>query len=226
MARSWTLAQLRDRAKSESDMINSTFVSDGEWQNWINSNLCEVYDLLVQAGPPDYYSVSTIITTAPQQESYALPSDFRSLAVVYSIDTASQRKRPVETINDWAVAQYQPPQGIYNIQLRYIPVPPILTSDLDTFDGVSGWEELIVAMSARDALLKEESDVSGMVDKIERLKGRIRTASSQRDGNPQYITNVNNARSWDWQFTDSRVGGYILRADNIELYEPAFWGWY
>ena len=226
MARSWTLLQMRNRARSESDMVNSTFVSDAEVNTWINSNLCEVFDMLVQAGPPDYYSVTVQFNTSPQQEAYPLPGDFRSLAVVYSVDPNSHRKRPVEVINDWAVAQYQPPQGTYTIQMRYIPVPPILNVDSDTFDGVSGWEELICSMTARDMLMKEESDVSAMLDKIERLKGRIRTASSQRDGGPQYITNVNNARSWDWQFTDSRIGGYIVRGDNIELYEPAFWGWY
>lgn len=226
MARAFTLLEMRNRARSEADMINSQFVSDAEANAWINSNLCEVYDTLVQAGPPDYYSAAVTINTISGISSYALPADFRSAAVLYAVDSLSQRKRPVIGINDYEVANFQAPQGVYQLQLRYIPSPPELVSDSDTFDGVSGWEELIVAMTARDMLMKEESDVSAMVDRIERLKMRIRTASSQRDAGPQYITNVNNARRWNCDLPNARITGYIIRGDFIELFEPTFWSWY
>ncbi len=226
MARSWTLAQLRDRAKSESDMINNIFVTDAEWQDWINSNLCEVYDLLVQAGPPDYYSTSVQFNTSAGVLSYALPNDFRSATCLYGVIEADRRV-PVREINDYERARFIPPQAVYTMELEYVPVPPLLTSDVDTFDGVSGWEELIVSMSARDALLKEESDVSAMMDRIERLKGRIRTASSQRGAGPRYITDVSMTNAYGFSAGNAmQIRGCRIRADNIELYQPQTMYWW
>lgn len=225
MARSWTLAQLRDRAKSESDMINSTFVSNQEWQNWINSNLCEVYDLLVQAGPPDYYSVTQPFTTVPGQLAYPLPADFRSMTCAYGVIQTDMR-RPIRELNDYELVNFRPPQVAADLFIEYVPVPPILQNDLDTFDGVSGWEELIVAMSARDALMKEESDISGMEAKIANLKSRIRKASSQRGAGPRYINDVNNANSRLYPNT-VQVSGCRIRGDNIEFFQPnvLLWWW-
>lgn len=208
-------------------MVNSTFVSDDEWKDWINSNLCEVYDLLVQAGPPSYYSSTYTFTTTPQVLSYALPADFRSMTCLFSV-YASDRRTPIPEINDWDRARCRPPQGAYTVEMEYVPVPPLLENDADTFDGVSGWEELIVAMSARDALMKEESDVSAMMDRIERLKIRIRTASSQRGRGPNYITDVTNASlNWFGSGSQVRLNGCRIRGDNLELFEPNnYYGFY
>lgn len=219
MARSWTLAQIRLRAKRAADMENSTFVSDPEWQDIINAELCEVYDMLVQAGPPDYYSVTQGYTTVAGTLAYALPADFRSATVCYAKENVDQR-RPLLEINDYRRAWYRPPQAAYNLELEYVPAPPTLVSDSDTFDGVSGWEELIVAMSARDALMKEESDLTQIEGKIANLKGRIKTASSQRGAGPQYITDVDSANVWLYPSV-VKVRAMRIRGDNIEFYEPS-----
>lgn len=223
MARLWTLQEMTARARSEADMINSTFVTDQEIQNWINSNLCEVYDLLVQAGPPDYYSITFPFSTTAGVTSYALPANFRSMTCLYAVENVDYR-RPVREISDYERAKFRPPQNIYNVEMEYVPAPPILENPADTFDGVSGWEELIVAMTARDMLMKEESDVSMMQARIDRLHGRIRTASSQRGAGPRYITDVTLSDIWLYPFT-TLIRGCRIRGDNIELYEPVipFW---
>jgi len=205
-------------------MINSTFVSDTEWKNWINSNLCEVYDLLVQAGPPDYYSTTYAFSTVAGTLAYALPNDFRSATCMYAVENVEMR-RPIREINDYERAKFRPPQAAYAVELEYVPAPPVLASDSDTFDGVSGWEELIVAMSARDALMKEESDVQMMQARIDRLTARIRTASSQRGAGPRYMTDVTNGNAYLYPNT-VQLRACRFRADNVELYEPSIIYWF
>lgn len=73
MATTLTLAQLRTLAKQESDMVNSTFVSDAEWNSYINQSYFELYDLLVQKYGDDYYSNSVEFDTNGTDYMFELP---------------------------------------------------------------------------------------------------------------------------------------------------------
>lgn len=55
------------------------------------------------------------------------------------------------------------PSGGQSLRLWYAPVFTPLVNDADTFDGVNGWEEWVVNDVAMKALVKEESDVSGVM---------------------------------------------------------------
>lgn len=205
-------------------MVNSTFVSDSELMAFLNSAMTEVYDLLVQAGPPDYYASTQSYTLTTGIIPYSLPSDFRSATCVYAVEP-QDRRRPIRAINDYERSKFYAPQASYTMELQYVPIPPVFTSDNDTFDGVSGWEELCVAIAARDMLLKEESDISGMEAKIANLKTRIRTASSQRDAGPRYITDVTQSDTWLYPNT-VQIRGYRIRGNVIEFYEPSVNYWF
>ena len=56
-----------------------------------------------------------------------------------------------------------------------------MAADGDSLDGVNGWEELVVLDAARKALLKEESDTSGVEREIAMLVGRIEVEAQNRD---------------------------------------------
>lgn len=209
MARSYTLAQLRTAAKRRADMENSTFVSDVEWNTYISASYGELYALLVNSGF-DFFESTQTITTDGTNASYALPADFGwCKGVDYVLD--SQRKI------DLALLQYhernlfpvsagkaiayrvagsnvtlypRPPSGQSYI-LNYIPVPADLTTDGQTVDGVSGWEELIVLDAAIKALSKEESDTTHLERERERIRKRIQDESSMREiNNPKRVVDV------------------------------------
>lgn len=66
-------------------------------------------------------------------------------------------------------------------------------------DGVSGWEEYIVADVCIKIMAKEESDASVFIQQKERLLKRITAAAANRDvGSPQTVSNS----------TDNYGGGY------------------
>ena len=69
-----TLAELITQVRQRSDMEGSTFVSDTEIRNWINTGLAELHDIMVQSFE-DYYVESqqfTIVAETP----HTLPDDF------------------------------------------------------------------------------------------------------------------------------------------------------
>lgn len=87
MATTLTLAQARLLCQQESDMVNSTFVSDAEWTSYINQSYFELYDLLVQKYGDDYYANSVTFTTDGTNELYALPNgtNYSAAAAFYKL---------------------------------------------------------------------------------------------------------------------------------------------
>lgn len=226
MARTVTLANLRTWARQLANVEGDPNITDAELTSLANRHITEVYDLLVSAGPADYYAASTTISVVAGTSTYALPADFRNLTGVY-VNESSAERRPVPPMGENERGRYKPPTTGATVTLEYIPSATVLASDGDTFDGVSGWEELVVNLMARDVMAKREADPSVPMMNIDRLVGRITAQSRARDrGQPKRVVDLDAATTttWPWGWTtNSRVAVYRLRAANIELYE-SLWG--
>lgn len=74
MATTLTLAQLRTLAQQESDMVNTTFITDAEWTSYINQSYFELYDILVQKYGDDYFANHAELTTDGTTQLYPLPN--------------------------------------------------------------------------------------------------------------------------------------------------------
>jgi hypothetical protein len=86
------------------------------------------------------------------------------------------------------------PSAGQTIQLWYIPRLKPLLQETDIIDGVSGWTEYIVVDAAIKALMKEESDVSGLMAQKQALLERIQSSAVNRDaGMPDTISDTRNA---------------------------------
>lgn len=73
LAGQMTLGQLRLLSQQKADRVNSKFVTDSEWNVYINQSYFELYDLLVQKYGNDYFvapETRFVLTGATQ---YALP---------------------------------------------------------------------------------------------------------------------------------------------------------
>lgn len=69
-----TLGQLRLLSKQKADRVNSQFITDAEWNTYINASYFELYDILVQKYGNEYHvAVPALITTTGEQ-SYPLPN--------------------------------------------------------------------------------------------------------------------------------------------------------
>lgn len=222
MARTSTLLELRTWARQLADVENDPNITDAELTALANRHLTEVYDALVDAGPPEYFASSTTITTVSGTSVYALPADFRAMLDAYAQESSTELRR-LFAMRSGERSMYRNPTGAWTVTLEYIPTAPTLAADGDTFDGVSGWEELIALLMARDVMIKRESDPSLIMVSIDAMRARIAMRSRNRDrGGPRFTSDMDSQGSALFPYANNvRVTTYRLRGDNIELYEPA-----
>jgi hypothetical protein len=210
MASTVTLGDLKTQVRQRADMENSQFVSDAELVGYINSAAQELYDVLTYK-MEDYYTISGTVTTDGVADSFALPAAFYKLiGVDYSLAGMIQ---PMEKFNFQDRNNYRynaqllryriiknaitfkPTPSAQTITIWYVPAYTKMTVDADTFDGINGWEDIVVADAAIKCLLKEESDVSVLLAEKADLMARIDKVGNNRDmGKPEVVADVTRAR--------------------------------
>jgi len=231
--RAVTLGQLKTRSLRLAGLSGSQFDSGSELSDLANTHIPEVLATLSKAGPPEYQSLTFQLTTVAGQLAYPLATyvqDFGWLGEVYSLETVDssgiQQRRPVRSINPRERLAFSAPSGLCTIEIEYTPLPPVLVNDNDSFDGLFGYDELVVSLMARDMCIKQRQDFAGIQTKINELRARIASEATTRDkGQPQHIADVDDVyRHW---YLPGSVGihGYRLRGDTIELYQPSAIWW-
>jgi len=86
------------------------------------------------------------------------------------------------------------PPGGRTIRVYYAPRFIPLVNDSDTFDGVNGWEEYVIADVMIKVLAKEESDVSVPIAIKRDLLERIKDIADTRDiGTPSTVVDIYSA---------------------------------
>lgn len=204
-------------------MVNSKRATDAQINILINTHLAEFYGKLVESGPPDYFSTDYALTTTPGTIAYALPSDFRSLISLCIKDDT--RRRPVYSLRAGTLAQYDAPQSAVQLELRYVPAAPKLTTDADavtgSVDGVSGWDELIVQLCARALMRRERRDTSAFDIAVAEKRAEILSQARDRSlGGPKYIQDIDEEFTTRSRWTsDYSIDAWSLRAGYLDIYQ-------
>jgi len=211
-----TLAALRNRAKRRADMLNSKFVSDAEWNQYISDSYAELYDLLVSKFEDYYIADPLIFSITGSNYTYALPADFYKLKGVdkslsgagdwytlrpFMFEDRNARRTATRFRGLYPAIRYKilgeelflspDDQATGTYRMWYVPRYTALTSDASTVDGVNGWEVYIETDAAIKALQKEESDVSVLMAMKAALIKRIEDMAANRDvGEPDRVTDV------------------------------------
>lgn len=225
-----TLLELRTRCKEETDSVNESFISDAEWDKYINSSYQEIYGLIVQAYGADYFTQTpsggyTFLTDGINQ-FFALPADFfKLLGVDVQVSSPSQwvslKTFPFADRNRLSVFNNPIPMAGQTIRVFYIPRVTVLALDADIISdtiSMNGWEEYIIADVGIKAAAKEESDVSVFLARKNALLKRIEAESSNRDaGNPPRIVDTFGVKAKSMQ--------YRLNGSNLWLIGNSTPGW-
>lgn len=217
-----TFAEIKLRARQRADMVNSTFVTDGELGNFVNASACELYDILIDSRGENYYVLSSSFSAVAGQKDYPLPTDFLKLLAVDLVSGENQiinvrafqwQERNLSTTlaysGDDANIRYQlrgsnitltpTPNGGAEFRLWYVPRCPALVADGDSFDGINGWEEYIVIDAAIKMRIKEESPVQELMIEKQAIKTRIESASKARDSaEPAKVQDTSSTRGGYW----------------------------
>lgn len=213
-----TLPSLRDRAKQRADMAGAAFVTDDEWNNYLNLGGGELHDIIIDADETAIVKNATIVVTS-NVDTYNLPNDFYKVSSFFEQTSSGQLldldrmsahdltnfyvyEYPINTrgrsIYRYYIAglsvQYRPtPTGSSNFLLRYIPQYSRMTDDLSTIDypAVNGWDEYVVLSAVIKAWMKEGSDVSAFMAEQRQREGRIRSMAQKKDNfSPRRIRDV------------------------------------
>lgn len=235
MPRAIALGQLKTRALRLTGLSGSQFDSGSELTDLANTHIPEVLASLSEASPPDYQSKTFQIVTTAGTLAYSLTnyvSDFGWLSEVYALgapdSSGVQQRLPIHPVNPRERLVYAAPGGVCTVEIEYTPLPPTLTDDNDTIDGLFGYDELVVSLMARDMCIKQRQDFAGIQTKIDELRARISREATNRDkGRPRYIPAGGRYGRDRWWYLPGSVGivGYRLRADTIELYQPSAMWW-
>lgn len=119
-----TLPELRLATRQRADMVNSQFVSDQEFNSYINASYFELYDLLVQKYGNDYYMKEYSFSLQGNVSRYDLPEDFfKLLGVDLQISSGpdgyvSLRPFTLAERNRYSTANVQTWIGVTNLRYR------------------------------------------------------------------------------------------------------------
>ena len=206
-----TLSELRTRARRLADAVGNNFFSDAEVNDYINTGLGELHDLLVSKFE-DYYVSSATFSLTSGTSSYSLSSIgisnmYKILGVDitqgsdtmriprYSFNERNMFASDTSIYTDKGYTRYRynlngsnlsfipEPNGSDSVKVWYVPSCTKLTSDSDSTDGSLefNWEEYAVVSAAIKMRMKEETSVTALERERERLTARIEEASRNRD---------------------------------------------
>lgn len=214
-----TLLSLRNDCKQRGNWENDPFFSDDDWNKWINAGYYELYDRLVTAYDNDYNLADPYpFLSDGITERYPLPYDFFKLKGV-DVQVAGNQSGwlSVPRVNfperNRFAIPYQLYYGIrtnlhYRLSGKFIwlmPVPAAgqwlrmhyvqrmtpLVADTDVLDGVSGWEEYVIAHACMNARIRAEEDASDFRQIKADMAGRIDAIAESRDiANPGTISDT------------------------------------
>lgn len=221
------LGNMRLYAQQRADKVSSNFITTSEWNKYITESYKELYDILIQKFGDDYYVAAPYsYTTSGSTQLYPLPADlYKLLGVEVALNPndpnswVSLRKFMFVQRNLWNFPNVYTFRGVTNLRYRimgtnlelvpqtqagqtvriwYAPRPNVLIRDIDTIDGVSGWEEYIVVDAAIKAMAKEESGVEVLMAQKAGLLARIESAAENRDvGEPETVSD-SKMRNFAW----------------------------
>lgn len=199
--------ELGDAADPDND-----FIDDTELNRKINAAL-RIWHGKVAKAVPERYEAEQVIT-ANGASSYALPSDHLwTIGVDYELTSNCRiglRRVMVQERNSFdssVTAQAEgyrvkgstlvllPPPDSGTYYHVYVTAAPILTDDVTTVDGVNGWEMWIVYHVALDCRIKEESDITGILEQKRAIEAEMDSAAAEREaGQPSRVVDTRTGR--------------------------------
>lgn len=219
---STTLAEIRLRSRQKADREGSEFVQDAELDFMINSSVAELHDLLIAHAGADYFLDSYSFNLSPAVENYSLPANFYKLkGIDLKVSGLWQSLRPFNfnernrvsddnlTILNLYDLRYRlsgdnlkfspVPDSQLQCRLWFTPLSPKLVLPTDTLKDLNQYVEYVLVDVAIKYLMKEESDVQGLMVQKADLRKRIENMSANRDeGQPETVSDIyaENSNLW------------------------------
>lgn len=226
MSRSWTLAQLRTRLERVTDTENDTHLSTAEKNDALSAAAAEVWDKIVSANPDQYVTTQTFSTVAGQLQydlaSVVTAGNFYKVQSLY-VDEGNGQYRAIERISPAEVQSFRPPTQVVSMRLNYIPCCSTFKTagnydDALTFDGINGYEELVVQTAAITLRGKRDEDASVHRFRKQELEQRIASMGHADWSGPSRVVRRRNRMNRDpFYVYQNNVNAWLYRNGKLEL---------
>lgn len=174
---------------------------------FLNDAIAEVHDVLLQKWE-DYAVTETTLPTVAGQDYVTLPGDFYKLLGLDFQRSATDRTEmfsfALSQRNMFQSERGEPrryrlqdktrlvlapiPNAVYTLRLLYAPSAAKLVADGDVYDGINGYEKLVVTIALLAADIRENRPTGDRIKEIDRLWARVTTSANARDAaEPQYL---------------------------------------
>jgi hypothetical protein len=210
-----------------------THVTDTEIVQLLNVYYPWFWDILVECAPPDYFVKTVTFSSVAGQLEYALSTvcpdgDFYKIRAIYN-QNSDGTLRPLRPIPHAGVMPYKPATSAATISLSYIPGATILAAtavapEISAFDGINGWEELLVQRTAAAVKRKREEDESPYLRMCAEIENRMRKNSTRDEGEPERVVR-RRYQNFPYFWDSNAVTGYRISGNYIQLYSysPTYW---
>lgn len=239
MARQFLFSDLYARLEKLTDSENDSHISPQEKREAINAGVAETWDVICSSGLGEKYVKSVTFNSTANTMEYSIATvvsagDFYRIHQLYSMETDGLM-RPLKRVQPSELFGFKAPPQVCSMKLYYIPCAPAPSPlDVDsvawgatTFDGINGWEELVLMCAASAIKFKKDDSYGNFAQKKQELIRRIGSMGNIDFGDaPRVQTKMNKRSAGYWAAFQNPVTGYGVRGDKIELYYYSdFTGW-
>lgn len=222
--RTFTLAQLETRLREMTDTESDDHLSQAEMFRIISSAAAETWDVIISAGLQSHFVKTVDFSTVANQLNYDLTSagvipdqDFYKIYQIY-VDESNGQYRPIDRINPSEVRSFRPPQAVATIRLKYYPFSPDLTTGAQTFPGINGFEEHLLATAAATVKAKKEDDYGFYLRKKSEQEKRILAMNHVSAGTPPRVSRRRRTQFDTYVVYTNSVNAFNVVGDNLELF--------
>lgn len=239
-----SLCELRSMLIKRLDQQHSEHLSEDEYNEAIASAVAETWDTILNSGLAEQHVKIAPFFSVPNQAEYLIESDdgetclvtdgdFYKVHAIY-VDEGGGHVRELPRINPAELLGFQPPQTAVQLLLYYIPAAPDFKDDDGdwddecTFDGINGWEELVINTAALAICQKKNDDFSQFYRRKKELEQRVHSMANTDWGQPSRVArrwNRRNHRSNPFLPHTLNVQGWGIRGGNIEIYSGSTGPW-
>ncbi len=207
MASTVTLLSMRTDVAVRGGYENSADITPAILNTFINEAVKQVWDIL-KSKRDDMLVTSATLTTSVGVDATTLPATFYQLRKLEIADTSAPsgwrrlRQTSLDVSHQYAqlfgkryryrlqgpsVVLHPTPQAVETLRIYFIPAAQTLSADGDTFDGVNGYEDLVLQLALYRCRDRQEQDLTSCTREIARLTAQIQAASDGRDVEPFYL---------------------------------------
>jgi len=223
----WTT--IKTRIRRAADIENDTHVTDAEIYDILDRIYPGYWDLLIDAGPPEFSCEKVTFSSVAGTQAYSLATtvtnsadNFYRMKGLYVLDNSS-RLHPVGRFLDTEIHLWKAIDEAKSFQIHYYkncPSVPSSPTGSDYVEGYSGFEEWLVYKACAEIKRKRQEDFRQFEAEAATLAARI-TKNANRDGwEPSRVQRRKNRPGVN-------IYGYQIKGNTLELCKyTGYEGWY